>query len=349
MTTSIEWTKPPGYIGETLTPAAGCRRASPGCENCYAEKLAARNVLMMRKLGGKASPYEGTLRTRPCPKCGGKEPSEVKGCWQKGGCFGGGDVPLHAWNGVVKMHPALLEVPFRWREPRCAFVESMSDILHDDVPLSFVAATLAVAAATPRHYYLLLTKRADRLPDLFDYIGEIAQELRGDVDVHGRYAYALSSSAAHWSERVSDAVPRSIPWPLGNVGIGVSVEDDTWARRRLPYLLDPRVVAGMRYVSYEPALGPVDWSPWASRLDWIIVGGESGHHARPFDLQWARDVVTAAEDTGVAAFVKQTGRLAVDDDMDPMRTAGKGNDPTAWPAWARVREYPPQMMSRATP
>lgn len=157
-----------------------------------------------------------------------------------------------------------------------------------------------------------------------------------------------------------------LPWPLQNVWIGVSVENQATADERIPVLLS--LPAAVRWVSYEPALGPVRfdriesedgeawvnpltgrWSgndtPWP-RLDWIVVGGESGTGARPFDLAWARSTVTACRDARVAVFVKQLGaRVLRQHPMDPgalleVRLAKKGGDPSEWPEDLRVREWP---------
>ena len=182
------------------------------------------------------------------------------------------------------------------------------------------------------------------------------------------------------------------PWPLSNVWIGVSVENQQYADERLPDLL--RISAAVRFVSYEPALGPVslgqwlDWPWWCERcqmvpaqnaethmhchdegavvrrsLDWLIVGGESGTGARPFDIAWARSAVAQCKAAGVPVFVKQMGANPVglrDDVCDacswglvvPRKQHGldcpggpvlhdpKGGDMAEWPADLRVREFP---------
>ena len=145
------------------------------------------------------------------------------------------------------------------------------------------------------------------------------------------------------------------PWPLPNVQLLVSVEDQRTADERIPWVLE--CPAAVRGVSYEPALGPVDFSPWLTvipghpsrpALDWIIVGGESGPGARPFDLAWARSTVEQCKAVGVACFVKQMGARArvthtpglgvADYDLPLADRAGA--DPAEWPADLRVREFP---------
>jgi hypothetical protein len=157
-------------------------------------------------------------------------------------------------------------------------------------------------------------------------------------------------------------------WPLPNVWLGVSCEDQATADERIPVLLD--TPAAVRFVSAEPLLGPVDLSHWLNipapevfeddplaahlmaeairdgqgdcrrGIDWVIVGGESGPGARPFDLAWARALVGQCRDAGVACFVKQLGAqpqtrfdvLHLDD--------RKGGDPAEWPEDLRVRQFP---------
>jgi protein gp37 len=121
---SIEWTE------ATWNPIAGCTVLSPGCTNCYAMRMAARLAAM-----GQAK-YSDTTR-----KSGGRA----------------------KWNGRINLDWAAVELPKEWKAGRIIFVNSMSDLFHDDVPLSFIKAVFATMVATPRHTYQVLTKRAERL------------------------------------------------------------------------------------------------------------------------------------------------------------------------------------------
>ncbi|MGE8941534.1 DUF5131 family protein [Leptospira interrogans] len=125
--TSIEWTE------ATWNPVAGCTILSPGCTNCYAMRLAARLTAM------GLDKYAGTTR--------------VSGRRAK-------------WNGKVKIDPNSLDIPRRWRRGRLIFVNSMSDLFHEAVPLKFIQAVFEVMTDTPRHTYQVLTKRAERLEEL---------------------------------------------------------------------------------------------------------------------------------------------------------------------------------------
>src|SRR5262249_51223022 len=119
--TGIEWTE------LTWNPVAGCTVLSPGCTNCYAMRMAARLAAM------GIDKYAGTTRLS-----GGR----------------------HKWNGQVNLDRATLGEPFRWKRPRLVFVNSMSDLFHEDVPLAFIEDVFRVIRDTPRHTYQVLTKRA---------------------------------------------------------------------------------------------------------------------------------------------------------------------------------------------
>lgn len=253
----------------------GCSRVSPGCENCYAEALSLRF---------KRTPFPWTAN--------------------------------HAKDNV-QLHPDRLTLPLKWKKPRRIFVNSMSDLFHELVPDEFIDQMFAVMALTPHHTYQILTKRPERMR---------------------AYLTQITTGHAYVRERVQDLwcntyhKPGLITWPLPNVWLGTSVEDQRRADERLSYLL--RTPAAMRFLSCEPLLGPIDlwpmlashgrcqshgnYSPepdspcdpcgcWPSRsvIDWVIVGGESGPHFRPMNLEWARALRDECAEGGVAYFYKQ--------------------------------------------
>jgi protein gp37 len=213
-------------------PTTGCDRVSDGCDHCYALTMAAR----LKAMGQAKYQRDGDPRT-------------------SGPGFG------------LTKHPDVLEQPLRWRKPRKVFVNSMSDLFHEEVNSAFLAAVFDVMRRTPQHIYQILTKR------------------------HGRLRSVMRT-----------AVPGE-GWPLPNVHIGVTVENQQWADIRVPALLG--VEAEVRWLSCEPLLGPVDLSPWLHGLQWVVVGGESGPDARPMELDWARQIVRQCQDAGVPVFVKQ--------------------------------------------
>ncbi len=222
------------------------------------------------------------------------------------------------WTGRIELVESKLTEPLRWKQPKRIFVNSMSDLFHEALPDSDIFKVFVVMGASQRHTFQILTKRPRRMLELI-------------------------------SEGKCEGFPG---WPLPNVWLGVSVENQATADERIPLLL--QTPAAVRFVSYEPALGPVDFSeylnvdrcPGCRGIDWIIVGGESGPGARPFDIAWARNTVAQCKAAGVACFVKQLGALPVDsfyseDAPAPLRLIDrKGGDMAEWPVDLRVREFP---------
>ena len=119
-------------------------------------------------------------------------------------------------------------------------------------------------------------------------------------------------------ENAQSAVPWGKRWP-SNVWLGTTVENQEWARRRIPYLA--KTPAAVRFLSCEPLLGPLDLSPWVSSIHWVIVGGESGHHARPLDPMWVLAMRDQATSAGIAFHFKQWGEWKSLDGI--MRRMGK--------------------------
>jgi protein gp37 len=211
------------------------------------------------------------------------------------------------WNGVIRLNTDRLHIPLKWKTPRTCFVNSMSDLFHPDVPFDFIDNVFAVMDCCPDHTFIILTKRAERMAQ---YYAE-----RRDWRV-GQLKYAYRSDDADLSD-----------WPLKNVWIGVSVEDQQTADLRINELM--KIDAVVRFVSYEPALGPVDFSRWFGLYewregewslkvgtrwkdspDWIIAGAESGNKARPAHPDWFRQVRDQCAAAGVSYFFKQWGAWA---------------------------------------
>ena len=175
---------------------------------------------------------------------------------------------------VVQLLPERLNVPLKWKKPRHVFVNSMSDVFHPSVPYEFAFEIFKVMDETSRlygHVFQVLTKRPGR--------------------------------AVGWWERYAEHFPNG--WPP-NIWIGTSVENQKYAPR---ITVLERIPATVRFVSAEPLLEEIDLTEWLDRgaLNWLIVGGESGHRARPMDLDWVRQLRDQAFDAGVAFFLKQLG------------------------------------------
>jgi protein gp37 len=268
--TTIEWTD------RTWNPVTGCTKVSPGCDNCYAENIARRFA------GSKAFPD-------------------------------GFDVALRADR---------LDEPLKWRKPSRILVNSMSDLFHDAVPDEHIVAVFARMWWAPQHTFQVLTKRHGRMRSLLPRIEEQLRQMERDL-------------------ALVDA-PTPLRWPLPNVWLGVSVENQKWADIRVPALLE--TPAAVRFLSCEPLLGPIDlcgpivpgrgrpkltywldgrpgWGPEQTddrgrvfqelavgpRIDWVIVGGESGPRARAVHPDWVRTIRDQCQHSGVPFFFKQWG------------------------------------------
>lgn len=265
--THIEWTD------ATWNPITGCSIVSPGCTNCYAMRLAGTRL--------KHTPSRAGLTTD-----------------SKAG-------PV--WTGEVRLNKQWLYQPIEWKKPRRIFVCAHSDLFAENVPDEWILDVFTVMATASHHTYQVLTKRADRMREFIS---------RPDLlnDIYANW-YTFSGGACEVQS-----------WPLHNVWLGVSAEDQRRADERIPELL--ATPAAIRFVSAEPLLGPISfrwakWDDWKDengrprlsvdhldglrKLDWIIVGGESGTGARPMHPDWVRSIRDQCASAGTAFFFKQWG------------------------------------------
>ena len=288
------------WTDATWNPVTGCTKVSAGCKHCYAE----------RDWGRLSAP-------RPQPNI------------YTGRAFTD-----------VACHPERLAEPLRWAKPRRIFVNSMSDLFHEAVPDEFLPDVFAVMAVARRHVFQVLTKRATRMREV----------LNDDVFVD---AVATAARQIYGHE-----IPESGDfWPLPNVWLGVSVEDQATADERIPLLLD--TPAAVRWLSAEPLLGPVSlrWLPafpentrsiclrpsgetdhldGLRRLDWVVVGGESGPKARPMHPDWPRSLRDQCAAAGVPFLFKQHGDwLPLGKDPTTLQTESRRHGHTvsccSWP------------------
>ncbi|WP_229685840.1 DUF5131 family protein [Longimycelium tulufanense] len=249
----------------------------------------------------------------------------------------------------VRLHPERLNQPLHWRTPRRVFVNSLADLFHDEVPDEYIARVFAVMAATPQHTYQILTKRPARMRSLL--VDECTCGNGHAPGVHFRSAMDWVATP-HNPDHVPGTAGKKVyyaGWPLPNVWLGVSVENQQWADIRIPALLD--TPAAVRFLSCEPLLGPVDLSSWTTcghesmsggegpvellgrwprrwvcdgcaavldddtgttrpGLSWVIAGGESGPGARPMHPDWVRSLRDQCQAAGVPFFFKQWGEWA---------------------------------------
>src|SRR3990172_7803150 len=184
-------------------------------------------------------------------------------------------------------HMDRLDQPEKWRQPQKVFVNSMSDLFHERAPFDFITLVYEAMARAKQHTFQILTKRPERALE-----------------------YCQSCGPA-W-------LAKGYQWPLPNVWMGISAEDQPTADQRIPILL--RIPAAARFVSCEPLLGPMfiqgflldGWHKYASRLNWVIVGGESGPGARPMHPDWARGLRDQCQKAGTPFFFKQRGEWTWD-------------------------------------
>lgn len=318
----IEWTD------ATWNPIRGCSRVSEGCRNCYAETVANRFC-------GQGSPYEGVVQID----------ADGKG--------------LGKWNGQIKFVEKRLLDPLRWKTPRKIFVNSMSDLFHENVTDEMLDRIFAVMALCPQHTFQILTKRPDRMLAYMskarpNNMCHIASQLVPwyvwravnllQVGLRGEHMCPIG-----WDldDEDRETIAAFKGWPLPNVWLGVSVENQKAADERIPLLL--QTPAAVRFLSVEPMLGRVDlmsidylqavaqpgWQgekrypfpnmpdEWRTKLlhllDWVICGGESGPGARPMHPDWARSLRDQCMAAGVPFFFKQWGEW-------------RWEEPTCWSA-----------------
>lgn len=286
--TAIEWTD------ASWNPVRGCSIVSPGCTNCYAMRQAHRHA-------NRGGAYEGLTKM------------------SKGG-------PV--WTGKIVTVDRLLDWPIRRRPPSRIFVNSMSDLFHEDVPLDFIADVFAHMAIAHWHTFQVLTKRAARMLALLKskaFAERFAENYERACDVaHKILAPRMNKGTA---PRLDETVPAL---PLRNAWLGVSTERQEEADERIPLLL--QTPAAVRWISAEPLLGPIDLTalqPWHTaatfhatagfaipalgrhtpqlgpRLDWVVAGGENG--PRPPHPDWFRGLRDQCAETGVPFFFKQWG------------------------------------------
>lgn len=282
--------------------------------------------------------------TRVSPGCGG--PNGQGGCYaeimaarfSKPGMWGHGIAEIvrkpdggidHRWTGkIVEVAEKLLE-PLHWKKPQRIFVNSTSDLFHPGVSDDFIAEIFSYMAICQQHTFLILTKRPDRM-----------RKMLGPASNFKGYA-PFATWLAVGKERGLKWNATMAGWPLQNVWLGISTEDQIRFDERWPDL--EKTPAARRFISYEPALELVDFGAALFgdvRVDQIIIGGESGPGARDFHAEWAASALAQCHVRGAAAFMKQMGAKPFLGGQ-PLHLANKkGGDMTEWPSRFRVREMP---------
>ena len=311
--TSIEWTD------ASWSPIVGCTRKSEGCRNCWSERFLAR-------FGGIAGhKFEGLSRfTSNGPR----------------------------WSGEVRFAEAALEDPIRWRAPRKIFVCSTSDLFHEKVPDEWIDRIFAVMALCPQHEFQCLTKRPKRMraylsnPDTPGRVAKAADRLSVAKEIAIGRDFSVSGTQVRNIARGDQwASPGEMPWPLPQIWVGVSIENQETADERIPLLL--QTPAAVRWISYEPALGEINIRSWLhpasdTNISWLVCGGESGPGARPCDRRWIYNVMDQCKTVSIPIFIKQLGAKShIDGTGNFLKIKDpKGGNMREWPADLRVRQWP---------
>lgn len=292
--TRIEWTD------GTWNPLRGCSPESDGCRHCYAMGVAGR-------FSGPGMPYEGlTIKTTQGYK----------------------------WNGKIKLVPQKLFEPLRKKRPRRIFVNSMSDLFHAGVPEWFIDRVFAVMALSPQHTYQVLTKQPKRMRDYCKAFSwaRVIKNCTGEDGASVIPGFTLQALLHHFGQ-VPESTLTSFAlrnaYPLPNVWLGVSAENQVKADERIPILLD--TPAAVHWLSLEPLLGRVNlhahlWQDMngnvvsqigrSPRIDWVVVGGESGPEARPMHPDWVKNLHDQCKAADIRFLFKQWGEWKPISHMD---------------------------------
>jgi len=323
--TPISWTHRAGTRGRTWNPTDGCQVCSPGCANCFAMRFAGR----FSKPGLR---YHGLVTIAKNKRA--------------------------IWTGEGRFDIGKLAKPLSWKQPSTIFVNSMSDLFYEEFSNEQIAAVFGVMAACPQHVFQILTKRARRMREWFAWVDRESRHRGSWTTPHWSIIEdaardELVAGGSRWGKRFpATAAGRS--WPLSNVWLGTSTENQETFDERVEYLL--ACPAAIYFLSVEPLLGPIDASHalrrmlrthdgrllrndhpdarstggvWRRHVDQVIVGAESGPGARPCDDAWLRSLRDQCRAAGVAFFVKQ---LVVDGRLR--------KDKREFPADLRIQEFP---------
>lgn len=259
-TSAIEWTD------ATWNPITGCTLVSEGCRHCYAAQLAATRL--------KNHPSrQGLARVNAA--------GEAK------------------FTGEVRFNDQWIADPLRWKRPRRIFVCAHGDLFHEDVPDEWIDRVFAVMALAPQHTFQVLTKRTERMQKYVlgidcdgarrFAVADAAEQIANNFSIWDGHGYRLWDGYAGkaWDMRVT-RVLQNPPWPLPNVWLGTSIEDQATADSRIPDLLD--TPAALRFVSAEPLLGPVDLTHIQDGVDddFSDCGGHPDPHYPIDSVGWGR-------------------------------------------------------------
>lgn len=302
---NIEWTQ------KTPNPIVGCSKISPGCENCYAIRMAWR--LMHSPHPAVAKKYAGLVKKTNAGNLN--------------------------WTGKINFDPRAMRKVISNKTPTLYFVNSMGDLFHPNVPFDKIDLVFAAMGIASWHTFQILTKHTDRMLQWFNHKDTAWKNegMQGNERIRFQtyHEYGESISIENWK------------WPLPNVMLGTSIENQEQADYRIPFLL--QAPAKIRFLSCEPLLGKLNLTPYLFNMlekcpdhgivkgiargygdeyeysecpeceeiveaiiediDWVIVGGESGPGARPMHPDWARSIRDQCKTADIPFFFKQWGQF----------------------------------------
>lgn len=316
----IDWLNQPGYKGEGWPLVTGCTQEKAGCVNCWAARWASHPWL------ARLPQYAGLTRDG-------------------------------RWTGEVRFHADLLDKPLHWRKRRCVFVAPTGDIGHIKVTENQRDLALAVMAHCPSHRFILLTKRPENLSSYFSqlnvrrrgywhehcgYLADCAIKARLITKKESRERYNIARrifrpELPEKPQKLGDSSLYNPGWPLPNVWLYYSASTQEDLDEGLPHLLKCR--ATVRGLSLEPLLEPLNLD--LTGIDHVIVGGESGPNARPFEARWLGEIRVQCAQAAVPLYFKQFGANATILGTPLKLRDPKGSKPAQWPkGYREFREFP---------
>ncbi|MEH1996580.1 phage Gp37/Gp68 family protein [Nostoc sp.] len=253
------------------------------------------------------------------------------------------------WDGTVEFVKFQLIKPLYWKKPKRIFVCSMADLFHANVPDEWIHQVMAVVALSPQHTFQILTKRPERMKEYFSQQSlwikwyEAAKDFLWDA-ISEKFG-GLINLQQYFIDQ---------PFPLSNVWLGTSTENQQMANKRIPILL--QIPAAVRFLSCEPLLEEIDfrqggaiqklisddyeWELVNEDIQWIVVGGESGPNSRPCHIEWLESIVQQCHAAKTSVFVKQLGANAIFGGQRFKTRDKKGGDIEEFPQELQVREFP---------
>jgi len=308
------------YWDQSWSPIRGCSHASPGCNSCWAERMAGRF-------------------------CGDTQDPRIK---DTSATFYG-FAARGTWTGRVDLIESELQKPLHWKRPRVVALNWMGDLFHERVPFEDIMRTVRVMQQAYWHKYLILTKRSTRLLEFTRWMGAAEHWVWPLWCALG----VSVEDQQRANERIPDllATPAAMRFMSGEPLLGTikCFPDGAFTeKQRFPAGFD--IWTDAKRDEWFKGTARATYMSRQTGIDWVIVGGESGPGARPCDVAWVRSIVAQCKAAGTKCFVKQLGANPTgwkfpnlpDAEVAPLRDR-KGADASEWPEDLRVRELPEWM------